>query len=146
MYRKSKTDSVRSPDYIFEFVEKTFGLYFDPCPLVENWDPEKNQDGLEIEWGDVNFVNPPFSRGCRFLKKAYEQHEKGKTVIFLCKTEVTGRKSFAGNCDIVFFKKPVCFPGYAGRAPPFVCCMLIFHSKSQNKFFFFEDLEGGEFN
>ena len=145
MYRKSKTDSVRSPKYIFDWVKATWGMYFDPCPFIENWSAEKHIDALKIDWESVNYVNPPFSRACRFIKKAYEQHAKGKTIIFLCKTELTGRKSFKGNCDIVFFKQPVCFPAYGGKAPPFVCCLLIFHPKSQNKFYFFEELLGDEF-
>jgi hypothetical protein len=145
MQRKSKTDSVRSPKYILDWVKKNWGMYFDPCPYVENWSSEKHTDGLKIEWGKVNYVNPPFSKSCSFLKKTYIEHTKGKIVVFLCKTSITGRKSFKGNCDIIFFRNAVCFPGYEGRPPPFVCCLLIFHPKSNNSFYIFEALVGNEF-
>lgn len=43
--------------YIYDELNKEFD--FDPCPLhhnIEDW------DGLKIEWGKVNFINPPYSR------------------------------------------------------------------------------------
>lgn len=146
MFNKSKTDSVASPQFIMDWTRATFGTFFDPCPLIENWDPDKHTNGLAIEWGAVNYVNPPFSKACRFVKKAYEEYAKNKVIVLLCKTELTGRKTFKGLCDIVFFRKPVCFPKYKGKAPPFVCCLLVFHPRSANNFYFFEELSGKEFN
>lgn len=143
---RSRTDSVRTPQYICDWVEDTFGKYYDPCPLIPNWSPTQHKNGLTTEWEDINFVNPPFSKGYLFLKKAYTQATDGKIVIFLCKISLLGRKCFQGMCDIVLFKKQIAFPGYGGRVPRFVCCLLIFHKNNQDKYYFFEKLAGLEFN
>jgi len=146
-FAKSRTDSVRTPTYILDWMSKTYGpSYFDPCPLVENWSADKHTDGLAIDWKKINFVNPPFSKGSMFLKKVYKEAAQGRTIVFLCKTELTGRKCFRGMCDIIFFKTPVSFPGYGNKSPRFVCCLLLFHKNAQDKYFFFESLTGSEFN
>lgn len=51
--------------------------YFDPCPYKSNF------NGLEIEWKDKNFVNPPYSKIKEFVDKAIEEHKKGKVVVLL---------------------------------------------------------------
>ena len=145
-HARSRTDSVRTPPHILSWMRETFGEYFDPCPYIEDWSADKHTNGLKIDWKDLNYVNPPFSKGFLFLKKAYKEVAKGKTIVFLCKTEMTGRKCFKGMCDIIFFKTPVSFPGYGGTPPRFVCCLLVFHKSACNKFFFYETLVGTEFN
>lgn len=41
--------------------------------------------GLVGDWGERNFVNPPYSRGLKdvFVKKAIEQSSKGKLCVLL---------------------------------------------------------------
>lgn len=46
------------PDFYHE-LDKKYHFDFDPCPLRHNLD---DWDGLEIEWGRMNFVNPPYSQ------------------------------------------------------------------------------------
>lgn len=75
-------DDWATPDYILEPLTKEFGSMFDPCPLhhdINDW------DGLKIDWGNVNFVNPPYSRKLKdaFVKKAIEEQRKGKTSVML---------------------------------------------------------------
>jgi len=76
------SDNWATPHYILDALVKEFGCMFDPCPLnhdLNDW------DGLEIEWGDVNFVNPPYSRKLKeaFVKKAIDESWKGKTTVML---------------------------------------------------------------
>jgi len=42
-------------------------------------------DGLEVEWGKSNFINPPYSRKLKdsFVKKAIEESKKGKLCVLL---------------------------------------------------------------
>ncbi len=54
-----------------------FGSFFDPCPLNPTF------DGLQIEWGNVNYVNPPFSQAKAWVAKGKAEWLKGKTVVFL---------------------------------------------------------------
>ena len=42
-------------------------------------------DGLKVEWGNSNFINPPYSRKLKdaFVKKAIEESNKGKLCVLL---------------------------------------------------------------
>ena len=100
-------DNWKTPKWLYNELDAEFHFDFDPCPLnhdISLW------DGLEIEWLDSNFVNPPYSKGedvckknCKkkscidrghhiskricgkedFIKKSYEEWQKGKTVVLL---------------------------------------------------------------
>ena len=59
-------------------LDHEFSFNFDPCPHLPDF------DGLNIEWGTSNFVNPPYGREIgKWLKKGYEEWQKGKSVVFL---------------------------------------------------------------
>lgn len=41
-------------------------------------------DGLNIDWGDHNFVNPPYGNEARkWIKKSWEESQKGRLVVML---------------------------------------------------------------
>jgi hypothetical protein len=47
-----------TPKDFYNKLDKEFHFDFDPCPLNHDlnlW------DGLKIEWGKCNFINPPYS-------------------------------------------------------------------------------------
>ena len=69
----------RTPKKIYEDLNEEFNFDFDPCPS----NPDFN--GLEIEWGKCNFVNPPYKTKVQdnFVKKAVEEFKKGKIVVML---------------------------------------------------------------
>lgn len=77
-----------TPPDILKAIENEFGPTFDPCPYPR---PE-NYDSLNIEWGNCNYINPPFNTKhgefgpTRFIKKAIEQKDKGKTSIIIIPT------------------------------------------------------------
>lgn len=56
----SKSDTHITPDEVHEVVDAVWGLnskeMFDPCPV-------NGKDGLEIEWKEWNYVNPPYGDG-----------------------------------------------------------------------------------
>ena len=71
-------DTWKTPRATYEALNAEFAFDFDPCP------PNPKFDGLIIEWGRCNFVNPPYGRVIgKWLQKAWEQHYKGKTSVFL---------------------------------------------------------------
>tara|TARA_R110000787_G_scaffold158123_1_gene272052 strand:+ start:13842 stop:14255 length:414 start_codon:yes stop_codon:yes gene_type:complete len=84
---KSKSDSWSTPIYIKTDLNKEFHFDdFDPCPLNDN--PLIN--GLDLEWANSTFVNPPYSRlkttkknGIGWVEKAHIEAGKGKTVVML---------------------------------------------------------------
>lgn len=75
-------DDWKTPAKIYEQLNNEFNFDFDPCPYkhdVTQW------DGLQVEWGDRNFVNPPYSRKLKeaFVEKAVIEKLKGRTSVLL---------------------------------------------------------------
>ena len=72
-------DDWETPKELYNELNNEFNFTFDPCPLHSNF------DGLSIEWGISNFVNPPYSRKLKesFVKKGIIEAEKGKCCVFL---------------------------------------------------------------
>lgn len=78
----NKDDNYATPPQLYDQLNKRFNFDFDPCPYNEN---EIINDGLKIEWGMCNFVNPPYSQKLKeqFIIKAIEEMKKGKRSVFL---------------------------------------------------------------
>jgi hypothetical protein len=60
-------------------ITEEFGIDFDACPFPLPWD----FDGLREEWGSSNYVNPPFKGPTAWVRKAIEENQKGKRVVFV---------------------------------------------------------------
>ena len=75
-------DNYATPPSFYNELNKRFNFDFDPCPYNEN---EIVNDGLLIEWGNSNFVNPPYSQKLKesFVLKGIEESKKGKVCVFL---------------------------------------------------------------
>ena len=76
-----ESDSRGTPKWIMPLFEN----WFDPCPLDLN--PKFN--GLEIEWKDKTYCNPPYTDTTKWVKKAIEEWKKGKTIILLTRADFT---------------------------------------------------------
>lgn len=87
-------DNYATPPELYNKLNEEFSFDFDPCPYNEDPITEET-DGLTKEWGKVNFVNPPYSRGIKdkFIHKALDESKKGKTCVLLLPV-VTGSKIF----------------------------------------------------
>jgi site-specific DNA-methyltransferase (adenine-specific) len=75
-------DDWATPPYIYDPLNKEFDFTFDPCPLHHD---TSKWNGLEIEWGKHNFINPPYSRKLKeaFIIKAIDESKKGKLCVML---------------------------------------------------------------
>ena len=75
-------DDWKTPAKVFDELNNEFNFDFDPCPYkhdITQW------DGLQVDWGDRNFVNPPYSRKLKeaFVEKAIIEKMKGKLSVLL---------------------------------------------------------------
>lgn len=77
-----------TPPELMADLQAEFAFTFDPCPFPV---PD-GFDGLQVEWGESNYVNPPFGsvmkdgrkRGpTAWVRKAIEESAKGKRVVLV---------------------------------------------------------------
>lgn len=64
-----------------------FEDWFDPCPLDHN--PPFLFDGLNTEWKDKTYVNPPYSKPLPWVEKAIKESKKGKTIVMLLRMDTS---------------------------------------------------------
>ena len=77
-------DNWQTPKELYDLLNDEFNFDFDPCPICfDEITPDK--DGLLIEWGKRNFINPPYSKKLKdsFVKKAIDEANKGKLCVCL---------------------------------------------------------------
>jgi len=81
------SDNWATPEELYNKLNAEFNFDFDPCPLHSDF------DGLVIEWGKSNYINPPYSRQLKeaFVIKAIEQAKKGKTCVMLLPVSTSTR-------------------------------------------------------
>jgi site-specific DNA-methyltransferase (adenine-specific) len=120
----SASDQYSTPTDVYEALNKEFHFDFDPCPLANPlW-----FDGLAVEWGRVNYVNPPYSQIKLWCKKAYEEWQKGKTVVMLIPSRTDTRywhDYIMKATEIRFIKGRLKFGGMKNSAP-FPSAIIIF--------------------
>ena len=119
----SLTDNWNTPESLYLQLHAEFKFDFDPCPA------NHFKDGLNINWGRSNFVNPPFSNWQEWVEKGCEEYLKGKIVVFLLAAR-TDTKAFHEiiipyASEIRFIKGRLKFGG-AKRGAPFPSMVVIF--------------------
>jgi len=77
-----------TPPELYRQLNDEFAFTFDPCPYPK---PD-NFDGLDAEWGESNYVNPPFGvvlhkgkkKGATaWARKCIEESKKGKKIVMV---------------------------------------------------------------
>ena len=68
-----------TPPDLMASLQAEFAFDFDPCPFPQ----PTGFDGLEVEWGQSNYVNPPFKGPTKWIRKAIAEHQKGKRVVLV---------------------------------------------------------------
>jgi site-specific DNA-methyltransferase (adenine-specific) len=116
-------DEWNTPKELLEKLYREFHFDCDPCPENPSF------DGLELEWGDRNFVNPPYSDWQAWVKKGYEEYLKGKLVVFLLPAR-TDTKAFhkyiIHATEIRFYEGRLKF-GESKNSAPFPSMLVIFN-------------------
>jgi site-specific DNA-methyltransferase (adenine-specific) len=108
------SDDWATPPEFYKELRLEFDFDFDPCPYkhdLSKW------DGLEIEWGEKNFINPPYSRKLKeaFVTKAILEAKKGKLCVMLLpvstSTKLFHEQILPNQTEIRFIKGRIKFCG-----------------------------------
>ena len=117
----SITDEWRTPKLLYEELNKEFHFNDDPCPPGGN-------GGLDREWGGCCFVNPPYSGIKDWVKKAYDEWQKGKTIVLLIPSRTDTKywhEYIMKASEIRFIKGRLKFNDGKGSAP-FPSAIIVF--------------------
>jgi hypothetical protein len=122
-------DDVETPEDLKAYIYEKWQIDHDPCPTTFSVEsaqnvPDKERtvpDALKSEWGQRNFVNPPFSKIKPFFKKSIKESKKGKLSIFLVPAR-TGSKYWSKNVfpyasRIMFLRGGIKFQQYQKNSP-----------------------------
>ncbi|REI09518.1 DNA N-6-adenine-methyltransferase [Staphylococcus felis] len=89
VHYSSVSNEWTTPQELFDYLNDIYGFTLDPCSDGINAKCSKyfteNDDGLSQDWSnEIVFMNPPYGRAIKdWIKKAYEESQKGATVIAL---------------------------------------------------------------
>ena len=67
----------KTPRKLYRTLDRVFHFDFDPCPVNPQF------DGLKIDWKKSNYVNPPYNEISKWVKKSFEESQKGKIAVML---------------------------------------------------------------
>ena len=92
------SDKWTTPEWLIDL----FKGYYDPCPL------NPIEDGLNTNWKDYTYVNPPYSEPLKWVLKAIKENKKGKTIVLLLKLDSSTRwyrELINANAHILLFNE-----------------------------------------
>jgi hypothetical protein len=117
-------DDVETPTELYAVLDATHHFTFDPCPLCCT-----AFDGLAIDWGQCNYVNPPYTHTDRWLRKAVEQLQLGRKSVCLIPsrpfTDYWFEWVWPYASYVEVFNGGVQFNGYK-RKSPFGMCVVVY--------------------
>ena len=115
----------RTPKAFYQALDAEFNFVFDPCPAHGEPLPF---DGLNCEWASPAFVNPPFNGIEKWVKKSYDEFQKGKTCVLLIPSRTCTRwwhDYVMKASEIRFIKGRIKYEGAKFNAP-FPSCVVVF--------------------
>ena len=129
VFPKGLVDKGTTPTWFMKILDDYFHFDLDPCP--ENWD--KSFDGLEIDWKNKNYVNPPYAYKKAWIIKAINEQAKGKLSVLFLPVD-TSTKWFNDlllpNAMILFVSCRV--KSNIGKTPAFSSLVAILYPNKQN--------------
>lgn len=122
----NKNDIVETPKDFYNELDSVFNFDFDPCPINPTF------NGLEVDWGQRNFVNPPFSKISEWVQKAVIEQNKNKTSLLLItfrpNTNYWFQHILPNVKTIIIMRKGLTYKGYE-RPLPVPQCLVLFQGK-----------------
>lgn len=132
----SKTDMWATPQEFYNLLNEEFHFELDVCAIAENAKCDKYYtpeiDGLKQEWKGICWMNPPYGRDIRdWMKKAYEESQKGTTIVCLvpARTDTRWWHDYCMKGEIRFIKGRLKF-GNSKNSAPFPSAVVIFNGNT----------------
>lgn len=124
----SASDNWSTPIDVFQSLNSEFNFDFDPCPLNDN----PSTDGLLIEWGNSNYVNPPYSNISKWCEKAFKEWLLGKTVVMLIpsRTDTKYWHDYIMKANEIRFIKGRLKFGDSKNSAPFPSAIIVFKGEA----------------
>ena len=117
-FNRDKKD-YETPDNIFNPLNEEFGFTLDVCSNDANAKCERHyteeDDGLNMEWNGVCWMNPPFGRVMKkWVKKAFDEWKRGNTVVCLlpARTNTVWWHDWVMQGEVRFLRGEIKFKGY----------------------------------
>lgn len=130
-----KKNDFATPESLFTALDDLYHFDFDPCPLHGL---EEGFDGLNSDWGKMNFVNPPYSSIRPWIEKALDEIKNGNSSVFLitCRTNTKywHELIFPNATGILLLDKTVKFGGFQKPLPIPLALVEFDVNKPKNKF------------
>ena len=122
------SDEWRTPQSLFDKLDKEFNFDSDPCPMLEK--PLK--EGLYNMFMNRVFVNPPYSNIALWVKSCYDHHKFTNALVVMLIPSRTDTKywhDYVMKADEIRFIKGRLKFGDAKNSAPFPSCIVIFRGK-----------------
>ena len=128
------SDEWATPQWLFDALDKEFGFTLDPCVNLSGTNAKcarfftPSENGLLRDWGaEIVFMNPPYSAGGQWMRKAYGAAAEGATVVCLmpARTDTKWFHEYAMKGEIRFLCGRVTFVD-APYGAPFPSLIVIF--------------------
>lgn len=121
----SASDHWSTPKDVYDSLNDEFHFTDDPCPLGAT-------DGLDRNWGDSTFCNPPYSKIAVWVRYAYQQHLGGRTVVLLIpsRTDTRWWHEYIMKADEIRFIKGRLKFGGARFGAPFPSAVIVFRRRN----------------
>ena len=121
-----------TPQKLFDELNLEFKFTLDPCSTHENAKCARHftrdDDGLTKDWQGTVFVNPPYGREIgKWIKKAYDESQKGATVVCLIpsRTDTAYWHDYVMKGQIRFIRGRLKF-GDGNNPAPFPSAIVVF--------------------
>lgn len=117
-------DNIKTPDHLLNDVWCQFHITHDMSPF--DFDP-MCEDAFSIEWGDVNYVNPPFSNIPAFIQRCLQQGKPTYMLLPMRSSTVYWHELVLPNISGMYLLSRLKFPGFQ-RGSPVPFCIAVFNS------------------